>query len=162
MPANTNVIPTKANMTFCIFMTSPPLRVRQKFRDSEHWNCIQAAAVCSAFLVACRQRQSLPNYNCPIQMQSNGQYDNVESTALAKEDRADNSDVPKIQRESIRTRRERLHGMRVNIERTLAVGLSQEFLNGFDIFSIRLQQGAEGGPIAHPILSLISFSRISG
>jgi len=30
--------------------------------------------------------------------------------------------VPKIQRESIRTRRERLHGMRVNIERTLAVG----------------------------------------
>jgi hypothetical protein len=28
----------------------------------------------------------------------------------------------------------------VNIERTLAVGLSQEFLNGFDIFSIRLQQ----------------------
>jgi hypothetical protein len=44
-------------------------------------------------------------------MQSSGQYDNVESTALAKEDRADNSDVPKIQRESIRTRRERLHGM---------------------------------------------------
>jgi integrase len=72
-------------------------------------------------------------------MQSSGQYDNVESTALAKEDRADNSDVPKIQRESIRTRRERLHGMRVNIERTLAVGLSQELLNGFDIFSIRLQ-----------------------
>jgi hypothetical protein len=49
-------------------------------------------------------------------MQSSGQYDNVESTALAKEDRADNSDVPKIQRESIRTRRERLHGMRVNID----------------------------------------------
>ena len=47
-------------------------------------------------------------------MQLSGQYDNVESTALAKEDRADNSDVPKIQRESIRTRRERLHGMRVN------------------------------------------------
>ena len=43
-------------------------------------------------------------------MQLSGQYDNVESTALAKEDRADNSDVPKIQRESIRTRRERLHG----------------------------------------------------
>jgi hypothetical protein len=40
-------------------------------------------------------------------MQSSGQYDNVESTALAKEDRADNSDVPKIQRESIKTRRER-------------------------------------------------------
>jgi hypothetical protein len=59
-------------------------------------------------------------------MQSSVQYDNVESTALAKEDRADNSDVPKIQRESIRTRRERLHGMRVNIERTLAVGESQE------------------------------------
>ena len=77
-------------------------------------------------------------------MQSSGQYDNVESTALAKEDRADNSDVPKIQRESIRTRRERLHGMRVNIERTLAVGVSQELLNGFDIFSIRLQQGDEG------------------
>src|SRR5208282_3259750 len=56
------------------------------------------------------QRQSLPNYNCPVQMQSSGQYDNVESTALAKEDRADNSDVPKIQRESIRTRRERLPG----------------------------------------------------
>ena len=34
--------------------------------------------------------------------------------------------------------------MRVNIERTLAVGLSQELLNGFDIFSIRLQQGDEG------------------
>jgi len=29
--------------------------------------------------------------------------------------------------------------MRVNIERTLAVGVSQELLNGFDIFSIRLQ-----------------------
>jgi DNA-binding NtrC family response regulator len=43
-------------------------------------------------------------------MQSSGQYDNVESTALAKEDRADNSEVPKIQRESIRTRRERLAG----------------------------------------------------
>jgi hypothetical protein len=82
--------------------------IPKKFRDSEHWNCIQAAAVCSAFLVAYRQRQSLPNYNCPIQMQSSGQNDNVESTALAKEDRADNSDVPKIQRESIRTRRERL------------------------------------------------------
>jgi integrase len=95
--------------------------------------------VCSAFLVGCRQRQSLPNYNCPIQMQLSGQYDNVESTALAREDRADNSDVPNIQRESIRTRRERLHGMRVNIERTLAVGLSQELLNGFDISSIRLQ-----------------------
>ena len=77
-------------------------------------------------------------------MQSSGQYDNVESTALAKEDRADNSDVPKIQRESIRTRRERLHGMRVNIERTLAVGVSQELLDGSDIFSIRLQQGDEG------------------
>jgi len=77
-------------------------------------------------------------------MQSSGQYDNVESTALAEEDRADNSDVPKIQRESIRTRRERLHGMRVNIERTLAVGVSQELLNGFDFFSIRLQQGDEG------------------
>jgi hypothetical protein len=80
----------------------------------------------------------------PIQMQSSGQYDNVESTALAKEEPADNSDVPKIQRESIRTRRERLHGMRVNIERTLAVGVSQELLNGFDIFSIRLQQRDEG------------------
>jgi hypothetical protein len=54
-------------------------------------------------------------------MQSGGQYDDVESTALAKEDRADNSDVPKIQRESIRTRRERLHDMRVNIERTPTV-----------------------------------------
>jgi len=43
-------------------------------------------------------------------MQSSGQHDNVESTALAKEDRSDNSDVPKIQRESIRTRRERLAG----------------------------------------------------
>ena len=58
--------------------------------------------MCSAFLVACRQRQLLPNYNRPIQKQSSDQYDNVESTALAKEDRADNSDVPKIQRESIR------------------------------------------------------------
>src|SRR5271170_5941507 len=127
MPANTNVIPTKDNMTCCIFITSPPLRVRQKFRDSEHWNCIQVAAVCSAFLVACRQRQSLPNYNCPIQMQLSGQYDNVESTALAKEDGADNSDVPKIQRESIRTRRERLHDMRVNIERTLVAGAPERF-----------------------------------
>ena len=34
--------------------------------------------------------------------------------------------------------------MRVNIERTLAVGGSQEFLDGSDIFSIRLQQGDEG------------------
>jgi len=34
--------------------------------------------------------------------------------------------------------------MRVNIERTLAVGVSQELLNGFDIFSIRLQQGDKG------------------
>jgi hypothetical protein len=124
-------------------MTSPPLRFRQKFRDSEHWNCIQAAAAQRSSF-ASGQRQSLPNYNCPIQMQSSGQYDNVDSTALAKEDRADNSDVPKIQRESIRTRRERLHGMRVNIERTLAFGVSQELLNGFDIFSIRLQQGDEG------------------
>src|ERR1700678_3675463 len=111
---------------------------------SEHWHRIQAAAVCSMFLVACRQRQSLPNYNCPIPMQSSGQYDNVESTALTKENRADNSDVPKIQRESIRTGRERLHGMRGNIERTLAVGVSEELLDGFDIFSIRLQQGDEG------------------
>ena len=31
-------------------------------------------------------------------MQLSGQYDNVESTALAEEDRADNSDVPKIRR----------------------------------------------------------------
>jgi hypothetical protein len=64
-------------------------------------------------------------------MQSSGQYDNVESTALAKEERADNSDVPKIQRESFRTRRERLHGMRVIMESTLAVGVPQEFPNGF-------------------------------
>jgi hypothetical protein len=34
--------------------------------------------------------------------------------------------------------------MRVNIERTLAVGVSRELQNGFDIFSIRLQQGDEG------------------
>jgi hypothetical protein len=95
----------------------------------------------SSLLVASDSRS---NYNCPIQMQSSGQYENAESTALAKEDRADNSDVPKIQRESIRTRRERLHGMRGNIERTLAVGVSQELLNGFDIFSIRLRQGDEG------------------
>ena len=47
--------------------------------------------------------------------------------------------------------------MRVNIESTLAVGVSQVLLNGFDIFSIRLQQGDEGVPIAHPILSLRSF-----
>jgi hypothetical protein len=89
-----------------------PVGMRQKFAQR------------SSLLVA--SDKSLPNYNCSIQMQSSGQYDNVESTALAKEDRADNSDVPKIQRESIRTRRERLHGMRVNIERTLAVGVSQE------------------------------------
>jgi hypothetical protein len=60
-------------------------------------------------------------------MQLSGQYDNVESTALAKEDGADNSDVPKIQRESIRTRRERLHDMRVNIERTLVAGAPERF-----------------------------------
>jgi len=71
-------------------------------------------------------------------MQSSGQYDNVESTALAKEDRADNSDVPKIQRESIRTRGERLHGMRVNIERTLAVGVSQELRRHRDRESVDL------------------------
>ena len=58
-------------------------------------------------------------------MQSSGQYEIVESTALAKEDRADNSDVPKIQRESIRTKKERLHGIRANIERTPAVGVSR-------------------------------------
>ena len=96
-------------------------------------------------------------------MQSSGQYDNVESTALAKEDRADNSDVPKIQRESIRTRRERLHGMRVNIERTLAVGVSQELLNGFDIFSIRLQQGDEGVTgVCQPIFSRMPFAFATG
>jgi hypothetical protein len=89
-------------------------------------------------------------------MQSSGQYDNVESTALAKEDRADNSDVPKIQRESIRTRRERLRGMHVNIERTLAVGVSQEPLNGFDIFSIRLQQGDEGVTGRMPVDLLVN------
>jgi hypothetical protein len=49
---------------------------------------------------------SLSNYNCPIQMQSSGQYDNVESTALAKEDRAENSEVPKFQRDSIRASKE--------------------------------------------------------
>jgi hypothetical protein len=38
-------------------------------------------------------------------MQLSGQYDNVEFTALAREDCADNSDVPKIQRESIRAER---------------------------------------------------------
>jgi hypothetical protein len=63
-------------------------------------------------------------------MQSEGQSHCVEFTVFAKEDRAETSDMPKIQRESIRTRRERLHGMRVNIERTLAVGVSQELLNG--------------------------------
>jgi hypothetical protein len=54
-------------------------------------------------------------------MQSSGQYDNVESTALAKEDRADNSDVPKIQRESIRTRRERLPAFRESAFRAAVV-----------------------------------------
>jgi hypothetical protein len=72
-------------------------------------------------------------------MQSEGQSHCVEFTVFAKEDRAETSDMPKIQRESIRTRRERLHGMRVIIERTLAVGVSQELLNGFDIFCIRYQ-----------------------
>jgi len=44
--------------------------------------------------------------------------------------------------------------MRVNIERTLAVGVSQELLNGFDIFSIRLQQGDEGvTDVCQPIFS---------
>src|SRR5580704_6376234 len=45
--------------------------------------------------------------NCPIQMQSRGQCDSVEFTALAAEDRADNSEVLKFQREGIRTRRSR-------------------------------------------------------
>jgi hypothetical protein len=36
-------------------------------------------------------------------MQSSGQYDSVQFTALAAEDRAENSEVPKFQRESIRT-----------------------------------------------------------
>jgi hypothetical protein len=55
-------------------------------------------------LVLCEQ--PLPNDNCPIEMQSNGQCENVESTALAKEDRAENSEVPKFQRESIRAVKE--------------------------------------------------------
>ena len=38
-------------------------------------------------------------------MQSSGQCDGAESTALAAEDRAEDSEVPKFQRESIRTRR---------------------------------------------------------
>jgi hypothetical protein len=41
-------------------------------------------------------------------MQSNGQYERVESTALAEEDRAENSEVPKIQRESIRAVKENI------------------------------------------------------
>ena len=45
--------------------------------------------------------------------------------------------------------------MRVDIERTLAVGVSQELLNGFDIFSIRLQQRDEGvtGPMPADLLA---------
>ena len=39
-------------------------------------------------------------------MQSNGQCESVESTALAKEDRAENSEVPKFQRDSIRASKE--------------------------------------------------------
>jgi hypothetical protein len=36
-------------------------------------------------------------------MQSSGQYDSVEFTALSAEDRVENSEVPKFRRESIRT-----------------------------------------------------------
>src|SRR5277367_936655 len=43
-------------------------------------------------------------------MQSEGQSHCVEFTVFAKEDRAETSDMPKIQRESIRTRREGLGG----------------------------------------------------
>jgi hypothetical protein len=43
--------------------------------------------------------------NRPIQMQSSGQCGSVEFTALAAEDRAENSEVLKFQRERIRTRR---------------------------------------------------------
>jgi hypothetical protein len=67
--------------------------------------------------------------------------------------------VPKIQRESIRTRRERLHGMRVNIERTLAVGLLQELLNGFDIFwPCRHWKQQSGDPICTSVVPLRTCS----
>jgi hypothetical protein len=41
--------------------------------------------------------------NRPIQMQSSGQCFSVEFAALAAEERAENSEVPKFQREGIRT-----------------------------------------------------------
>jgi hypothetical protein len=41
-------------------------------------------------------------------MQSNGQCERLESTALAEKDRAENSEVPKIQRESIRAVKENI------------------------------------------------------
>src|SRR6202453_965436 len=154
MPAKTNVSPTKASMTFCIFMTlllcdsdksSATVSTGIAFRQ-------QQFAQRSSLLVASDSRcqTTTARYKCnrvANTMTLNPQH-------LLKEDRADNSDVPKIQRESIRTRRERLHDMRVNIERTLAVGVSQELLNGFDIFSNRLQQGDEGvaGRIAADLL----------
>src|SRR5208282_4351435 len=47
----------------------------------------------------------LPDDAHPIQVQSSDQRDSVESTALAAEDRAEDSEVPKFQREPIRTRR---------------------------------------------------------
>src|ERR1700677_5011531 len=50
----------------------------------------------------------LPDDAHPVQVQSSGQRDCVESTALAAEDRAEDSEVPKFQREPIRTRRSRL------------------------------------------------------
>src|SRR5580693_2531722 len=46
----------------------------------------------------------LPDDAHPIQVQSSGQRDCVESTALAAEDRAEDSEVPKFRREPIRTR----------------------------------------------------------
>jgi hypothetical protein len=41
--------------------------------------------------------------NRPIQMQSSGQYFSVEFAALTAEERAENSEVPKFQREGIGT-----------------------------------------------------------
>src|SRR5277367_1747289 len=46
----------------------------------------------------------LPDDAHPIQVQSSGQRDCVESPALAAEDRAEDSEVPKFQREASRTR----------------------------------------------------------
>ena len=48
--------------------------------------------------------------------------------------------------------------MRVNVERNSAVRVSQKLLNGFDILSVGLQQGAEGVAESMPAEVLVDAS----